>query len=154
MVTQGTLYSPLISPYPELKQTHKIVNWAFEQGERAILIIPLCNSGCFSKTLDPSYRSLIENYRKKYELLLEYSREFLEEGITVGLSWKIHILVMHVPQWLDSHSEGLSKYSEQTMEATHKNFATTYKRFKTNEAHPNHGMKLRRSAVEYSSRRI
>ena len=84
----------------------------------------------------------------------EYSQDFLDEGVNLGLPWKVHILCAHLPEWLDNHTEGLSKYAEQTCEATHKDFSATYKRFKRKESDQNHGRNLRRSVVEYSSRRV
>ena len=90
---------------------------------------------------------------KKYLKLQEYREDFLE-WVKLGLPWKIHILCVHLPEWLDDHTEGLSKYAEQTCEATNKDFSATYNRFKRKESDQNHGRNLRQSVVEYSSRRI
>ena len=109
--------------------------------------------GCFSDSLNPEFRALIDAYRRDFEALQEYCDEVLE-GVSFGVSWKAHILVCHLPQWLDKHSEGMAKYAEQTAEAIHCDFSKTYKRFKRDESHPEHGKRLLRSAVEYSSRRI
>ena len=120
----------------------------------AVLTYVKFHAGCFGKYLDPNYHALIGAYKQKYVELQEYSEDFLDEGVKLGLPWKIHILCVHLPEWLDDHTEGLSKYAEQTCEATHKDFSATYNRFKRKESDQNHGRNLRRSVVEYSSRRI
>ena len=119
----------------------------------AVLNFVMFHAGCFGKYLDPNYHALIGAFKEKYLKLQEYSEDFLE-GVKLGLPWKIHILCVHLPEWLDEHTEGLSKYAEQTCEATHKDFSATYNRFKRKESDHNHGRSLLRSVVEYSSRRI
>ncbi len=78
----------------------------------------------------------------------------LDDGSEMGVSWKIHILVCHLPDWLDAKAVGMAQYSEQACEATHHDFEGTHKRFKRAVGHDDHGKNLRRSVVEYSSRRI
>ena len=112
------------------------------------------SKGCFSWSLAPNYRELIDTYRQRYEELQEYSQCVLDDGSAMGLSWKIHILVVHLPEWLDANAVGMAKFSEQTCEATHHDFEATHKRFKRAVGHADHGKNLRRSCVEYSSRRI
>ena len=103
--------------------------------------------------MDPNYAALIDKYRCDYEALQEYSDVCLD-GITFTIPWKAHILVCHLTQWLDRHKSGMAKYAEQTAEAIHCDFDKTYKRFKRDESHHDHGKNLKRSTVEYSSRRI
>ncbi len=55
----------------------------------------------------------------------EFGGDCLKEGSELELCWKIHILIVHVPEWLDLHSGGLRRYSEQTCEATHADFVQT-----------------------------
>ena len=66
----------------------------------------------------------------------------------------MHILGLHVEQWLDKHPTGLGVYAEQTGEAAHKDFLRTWKRFKVRESHPTHAARLREAVVRYSSKRI
>ena len=103
--------------------------------------------------MDPEYPALIDAYRQDYEVLQEYCDEVLD-GISFNIPWKAHITVVHLKQWLDKHTRGMALYAEQTAEAVHADFEKTYKRFRRDESHPDHGKNLRRSAVEYSSRRI
>ena len=117
------------------------------------MIATSLSQGCFSSTLDPEYRKLIDDYRRDYEAVQEWCEE-VHDGIRLGIPWKIHILVAHLLQWLDQHTEGMQRFCEQTTEAVHCDFSKTYKRFKRDESHPEHGKNLRRSVVEYSSRRL
>ena len=110
--------------------------------------------GCFGMTLDPRYDELVATFKRKFEDLQEYAHEVLDDGIEIRTSWKVHILVCHLGQWLDRHPRGLGLFCEQTCEATHDDFRKSHKRFKVSEAHPQHGERLCRSVVEYSSRRL
>ena len=83
----------------------------------------------------------------------DYAGEVLE-GVEVPVSWKIHILVCHVGQWLDDHPVGLGLYAAQTCESTHADFKSTQKRFAVAEANPDHSTKLKRAVVDYSSKRL
>ena len=65
-----------------------------------------------------------------------------------------HSLVCHLKQWLRKYKEGLARFSEQTCESTHFDFGKTHQRFKRKESHQDHGKILKRSVVEYSSRRV
>ena len=42
-------------------------------------------------SLHPSYKELIDNYRISYEALQEYCKDVLDDGISIGLPWKVHI---------------------------------------------------------------
>ena len=87
-------------------------------------------------------------------MVKEYSEEVLDDGVDLSIPWKMHILVVHLPQFLKRHQVGMQMFAEQTVEATHSDFFKTHKRFKVAESHPLHGKRLRRSMVEYSSRRL
>ena len=87
-------------------------------------------------------------------MLQDYAAEVLDEGVNVRMSWKIHILTCHVGQWLDEHPVGLGIYAEQTCESAHADFKKTEKRYLVDEANPDHGKRLRRAVVDYSSKRL
>ena len=78
----------------------------------------------------------------------------LDDGVKIALTWKVHIMVCHVTQWLDEHPIGLGLFAEQTCESSHHDFKKTQKRFAVSEDHPDHGKKLRRAVVDYSSKRV
>ena len=105
-------------------------------------------------TLNPAFRELINNFKEKFEVVQEYCKDFLEDVKELGLTWKIHIICIHLPQWLERHTVGMSLYSEQCAESTHHDFSKTYKRFKRDISHPDHGKQLLRSVVEHASRRM
>ena len=66
----------------------------------------------------------------------------------------MHILGLHVEQWLDKHPTGLGNYAAQTGEAAHKDYLKTWKRFKVRESHRNHAERLKRAVVFYCSKRL
>jgi hypothetical protein len=61
-------------------------------------------------------------------MLQEVSADILEGDLS--LPWKIHILVSHLPPFLEKHQVGMCRYAEQMVEATHADFKKTQKRFK------------------------
>ena len=90
----------------------------------------------------------------KFEELQNYASDILDDGIEITTSWKIHILVVHVSQWLEDHPVGLGFYAAQTCESAHSDYKKTEKRYAVSEANPDHPTKLKRSVVDYSSRRL
>ena len=58
-------------------------------------------------SLDRSYHDLIDTFRHKFVYLQSYTHEYLDDGVEVGISWKVHALVCHLGQWLDQHPRGL-----------------------------------------------
>ena len=72
----------------------------------AVLTYVMFHAGCFGKYLDPNYHALIGAFKEKYLKLQEYSEDFLE-GVKLGLPCKIHILCVHLPEWLDDHTKVL-----------------------------------------------
>ena len=112
------------------------------------------SQGCFGRNLDPHYAELIATFRRKFEVLQDHARDVLDDGIQLSTTWKMHILRVHVEQWLDKHPTGLGLYAEQTCEASHRDFIRTEKRFLVAESHPDHGKRMKRALVEYSSRHL
>ena len=98
------------------------------------------------------YAEQIGVFREKFQALRDYASEFL--GIKVSVPWKMHILGLHVEQWIDKHPTGLGVYAEQTGEAAHKDFLKTWKRFKVRESHSTHAARLKAAVVRYSSKRL
>ena len=98
------------------------------------------------------YAERIAFFRQKYQALRDYASEVL--NVNVSVPWKMHILGLHVEQWLNKHPTGLGEYAEQTGEAAHKDFLKTWKRFKVRESHRTHAARLREAVVRYSSKRL
>jgi hypothetical protein len=109
-------------------------------------------SGCFSNNLDPEFEVLIGNFKSDFILLQEYCKEVLD--LIVTTSWKIHALLVHLIPFLRLNNVGMSRFAEQTLEATHSDYKKTWKRFKVSETHRDHAKRLKTSVVEYSSRRV
>ena len=112
-----------------------------------------CTQGCFGSDVDPAYEEDITAFRDRFVELQEFTREFLDVG-KLTVTWKIHLLVCHLKEWLRKYKESLARFSEQTCESTHFDFGKTHQRFKRKESHQDHGKMLKRSVVEYSSRRV
>ena len=87
-------------------------------------------------------------------MVQEFATEVLNDDVDLSLPWKLHIICVHLPQFLERHQTGLSKYAEQCGEAVHADFKKTQRRFNVRESHPEHGKRLRNGIVDYSSRRL
>jgi hypothetical protein len=74
--------------------------------------------------------------------------------LILSLTWKIHITISHLPVFLSRFNCGMAKYSEQTAESVHHCMKKTLARFCVGEDHPNHGERLKRAVVEFSSERF
>ena len=100
------------------------------------------------------FEDRILNFRNKYEILMEHTDIVLPDNVKASVTWKVHCIVNHLPEFLRKVKTGMSIYSEQTVEACHSDFKKTFKRFKVKESHKNHGNRLKRAVVEYNSRRL
>ncbi len=76
--------------------------------------------GTMGHGLDPTYKELIANYTARLEALPAHM--LVTCGQQVAFTWKEHILTCHLEEWLDTHQEGLAKYSEQASESIHHTF--------------------------------
>ena len=85
--------------------------------------------------------------------MLEFAKEVHPE-ISLNTTWKVHILVAHLPQFLQRYNMGMSAFAEQCVESVHHDYKKTEKRFLVNDDHCDHAKRLKRSMVEYNSRRI
>ena len=111
-------------------------------------------TGCFGNCLDPNYEQLIADFKRKYEVLLDYTENVLPDSVKLSTPWKIHCMVVHLPQFLRHYKVAMGVFAEQTTEACHHDFKKTDRRFHVGEGHADHGIRLRRSVVEYNSRRL
>ena len=75
-------------------------------------------------------------------------------GITLTVTWKVHMVVCHVKPELDKSGEGLAKESEQTGEAGHSKMTKEMKRFKRDEVNPHHGERMLAGVRRFVSKRI
>ena len=98
-----------------------------------------------------NFEDVIDNFKIKYERLMEYTETVLSPEIKLTVTWKVHCLVVHLPQFLRKVKVGMAIFAEQTTEACHSDFKTTERRFKVQESHKEHGSRLKRAVVEYNS---
>ncbi|CAL4067310.1 unnamed protein product, partial [Meganyctiphanes norvegica] len=62
---------------------------------------------CFGMTLDPQYDTYINQFKYAYK------------DMDITITPKVHILLMHVPDFITKHNRSLGWYSEQTLESVH-----------------------------------
>ena len=104
---------------------------------------------CFSLDLAVTYRADIDRFNASVHNLVKHFNEVLK--ITLNPTWKVHILVCHLKQFLDEKKVGLGIYCEQTSEAAHSIMKPTIQRFKRKADHELHGPRLKRAAAAFSA---
>ena len=84
------------------------VSFSFSLALALALSLSLSLSGTFGHYLDPTYRGLINNFKSKYLLVQEYVDEVLDEDARLENKWKMHIFIIHLPEFLDIYGIGLA----------------------------------------------
>ena len=79
---------------------------------------------CFSHTLDPSFKTAIEDFRNSYLQL------------NIPVTPKLHVVFFHVPDFGDRTQKGLAFYSEQAMESVHADFKSICAKYLVASHHP------------------
>ena len=74
--------------------------------------------------------------------------------IKVTITWKVHILVAHVKDYLEMTVEGLAHFSEQTGESSHHKVKQETGQFKRDGENPRHSEKLLAGTKRFNSKRI
>ena len=75
----------------------------------------------------------------------------------ITITPKVHILLMHVPDFTTKHNRSLGWYSEQTLESVHHDFKINCwekQGYKRSIGHPDYSQNLTREAIVYSSKNI
>jgi hypothetical protein len=75
----------------------------------------------FGYTLNPNYKDIISRLRNSFEVV--HKRFQVPETV------KIHIMLVHVEQFIDITGKPLGEYSEQALEDSHSLFHEYWKRF-------------------------
>ena len=75
--------------------------------------------GCFGDTLNSRYNELIHDFRDEFLKTQSYLKLNNSE-VRLNCSWKIYILIIHVPQFLEHFQCGMSRFTEQCGEAVHR----------------------------------
>ena len=110
-------------------------------------------SGCFGSVLDPHYRSLIADFRQMF-VRAQRHVDALKLGVSLSVTWKIHVLIVHLPDFIDRVGCSMARFSEQTGESVHHAMKKILSRYKVSEANPKHGERLKKAIVEFSTERL
>ena len=97
----------------------------------------LVRLSCFSKVLNPSYKSEIMKFRAAYKKL------------NIPQTTKIHIVCVHVSHFCEKFGVGLGYFSEQASEAVHADFLHVWNDYK--KLPPSSQSNLFRAVVKYNS---
>ena len=97
---------------------------------------------------------LQEDFEAKIITFTESMDHLINDMKFNNLGWKYHIIKAHLIDFLKRTNSSLGVYSEQTVEAVHKDINKTLKRFSVSDSNRSHGKKQRRMAVVYSSMRV
>ena len=107
---------------------------------------------CFGMKVHPSYEDFISKFKESFiKLSTECQEKF---GVDLSVTWKIHIIINHVPQFLRLIPQhGLGVYAEQVLESSHKHLLPTLNRYKC-LASLGREEWARRAIVDFSSRNM
>ena len=106
----------------------------------------------FSHSLHPDYKEHIRHFTKKYQELQEYSETWY--NIKLSITWKVHIISVHLEEFLSRKAVGLARYAEQASEAAHCKIKPIERRYGTNITNPSHGRRLKDVVVNFSSNNL
>ena len=115
-------------------------------------IFDLVNKACFSQSLHPCWKEKIDQFITSIWELVSFCKFTL--GVKVTITWKVHILVAHVKDYLEMTGEGLANLSEQTGESSHHKVKQEMGRFKRDRENPRHGEKLLAGCKRFNSKRV
>ena len=63
--------------------------------------------------------------KKNYEVFMEFTKTVLPDDVKSSITWKVHCLVVHLPEFLRKFMTGMSIFAEQITEAVHADFKKT-----------------------------
>ena len=75
----------------------------------------------------------------------------VELGHNLTVTWKIHMVVAHLPMFLADKTDGMAIFAEQTGECAHHAMKKTMQRYKLSEDNSRHGEKQLAGVAAYSS---
>ena len=99
---------------------------------------------CFGMTLNPLYYDHIQKFESVYK------------DLGISITPKVHILIKHVPNFIEKHGRSLGWFSEQALESTHYDFLRNCwekQGYKRPLGHPDYAQKLLRAVIVYSSKK-
>ena len=82
---------------------------------------------CFGFRLDSSYKEKVEHFATCYK------------NLNLSITTKVHVLVRHVPEFIDKHQMPLGHFCEQVVEQCHAKFDKLFNSYKIKDVHhPNY----------------
>lgn len=99
-------------------------------------------SGCFGYALASDYKERLEHF----EWILNYH--------DILLTPVLHIIVSHVPEFIEQHNMGLGYHSEQTAESVHHSWEKFFENFKCSIYSNDLPSSLLRAIVSYNSQHM
>ena len=100
-------------------------------------------TSCFGADLHfPSFMGYLDDFKKSYT------------DLQIPVTPKVHCVFFHVKEFCLKHQKPLGRYSEQSLEAVHNDFKSTWEKYKVSEEHPHFGTALLRAVHEYNSKHV
>ena len=108
-------------------------------------------SACFGGNLDPRYELSIAKFKDSFVSCQELCMAL---GQKLTVTWKVHIVMVHVAPFVKLHNCGLGRYAKQVGESIHAKFKPTWSRYKRTESHSEHGDRLLSACTNFGARRM
>lgn len=98
---------------------------------------------CFGFRLDSSYKEKVEHFATCYK------------NLNLSITTKVHVLVRHVPEFIDKHQMPLGHFCEQVVEQCHAKFDKLFNSYKIKDVHhPNYLSNLFHAIMHFNSYHI
>ena len=98
---------------------------------------------CMGFTLDPMYREKVASFEKSYQ------------NLNIPITSKVHIMIRHVPEFIERHKKPLGQFSEQVVESCHSKFDKLFKSYCIKDIHhDNYLAQLYKSVMHFNSYHI
>ena len=106
----------------------------------------------FSWELEEGWEEAITTFTSMFSELQDYCISTL--GITLDISWKIHIITAHLKPFLAHAGCGLARFAEQAGESIHCNLKPTLLAHRRKECHPEHGARQQNAIAQHSANNL
>jgi len=98
----------------------------------------------FGFVLDPYYEEKFTKFTEKYLKLVN--------DFKISVTNKVHIMIKHVPQFIELKGISLGGYSEEAVESAHHSFDLHYNRYRIKDInHFNYGKKMLAAVLSYNA---
>ena len=109
--------------------------------------------GTMSHKLSPRYKEYIARYKTNLANLHDHMKKVCD--LTCTYTWKEHVLLVHLEEWLDDNKRGMAPFSEQASESIHKmHHKRSWAHYKLPVGHKNFAKHVMLSVVKTSSSNI